>query len=142
MARHRITATIFLDDDDLVVEGIRASGPGGQNVNKVSSAVSLRLEVDRVAGMDHAMRSRLVRLAGRRLTEDGVLVIKAQEHRTQSANREHAVQRVVELLREAAIVPRKRIATRATRGSRLRRLETKKLRGDVKRQRRTAAEEP
>ena len=141
MARHRITATIFLDDDDLVVEGIRASGPGGQNVNKVSSAVSLRLDVARVAGMDHAMRTRLARLAGRRLTEDGVLVIKAQEHRTQSANREDALQRVVALLREAAIVPRKRIATRATRGSQMRRLETKKRHADTKRQRRSAAED-
>ena len=141
MARHRISATISLDDDDLVVEGVRASGPGGQNVNKVSSAISLRLDIDRVAGMDAGMRARLARLAGRRLTEDGVLVIKAQEHRTQSANREDAVQRVIELLREAAIAPRKRIATRATRGSKMRRLESKKRRGDVKRQRRTAAEE-
>jgi ribosome-associated protein len=141
MARHRITATIFLDDDDLVVEGIRASGPGGQNVNKVSSAVSLRLDVARVTGMDHAMRARLARLAGRRLTEDGVLVIKAQEHRAQSANREDALRRVVALLREAAIVPRKRIATRATRGSQMRRLETKKRHADTKRQRRSAAED-
>jgi len=141
MARHRISATVTLDDDDLVVEGVRASGPGGQNVNKVSSAISLRLDLAQVAGIDAGMRARLARLAGRRLTEDGVLVIKAQSLRTQSGNREDAIARVVELLREAAIAPRKRVPTRVSRGQRLRRLEGKRLRSTVKQSRRTGSEE-
>ncbi len=141
MARHRISATVTLDDDDLVVEGVRASGPGGQNVNKVSSAISLRLDLAQIAGMDLGMRARLARLAGRRLTEDGILVIKAQSLRTQSGNREDAIARVVDLLREAAIAPRKRVPTRVSRGQRLRRLEGKRLRSTIKQSRRTGSEE-
>ena len=141
MARHRISATVTLDDDDLVVEGVRASGPGGQNVNKVSSAISLRLDLSRVTGMDSGMRTRLARLAGRRLTEDGILVIKAQRLRTQSGNREDAIARVVELLCAAAIAPRKRVPTRVSRGARLRRLEGKRHRSNVKQTRRTSAED-
>ncbi len=141
MARHRISATVTLDDDDLVGEGVRASGPGGQNVNKVSSAISLRLDLAQIAGMDLGMRARLARLAGRRLTEDGILVIKAQSLRTQSGNREDAIARVVDLLREAAIAPRKRVPTRVSRGQRLRRLEGKRLRSTIKQSRRTGSEE-
>lgn len=141
MARHHISATIALDDEILVVEGVRASGPGGQNVNKVSSAISLRLDLALVAGVDAGMRLRLARLAGRRLTEDGILVIKAQSLRTQSGNRADAIARVVELLREAAIAPRKRVPTRVSRGQRLRRLEGKRLRSTVKKSRRTGSEE-
>ncbi|MFO0292505.1 MAG: alternative ribosome rescue aminoacyl-tRNA hydrolase ArfB [Rhodospirillales bacterium] len=135
MAVHRIAPGVTLDDEDLEVEGIRASGPGGQNVNKVSSAIALRLDIGRVRGMDAAMRARLVALAGRRLTEAGILVVKAQSLRTQSANREDALGRVLELLRAAAIAPRKRVPTRATAGSRARRLDSKRRRALVKRQR-------
>lgn len=138
MAVHRIAPGVTLDDEDLEVEGIRASGPGGQNVNKVSSAVALRLDIARVRGMDAAMRDRLATLAGRRLTEAGILVVKAQSLRTQTANREDALGRVLDLLRAAAIAPRKRVPTRATAGSRARRLESKRRRALVKRQRGTA----
>ncbi len=141
MARHRISSTVTLDDEDLVVEGVRASGPGGQNVNKVSSAISLRLDLARVAGIDPGMRARLARLAGRRLTEDGILVIKAQRLRMQSANRDDAIGRVVDLLREAAIAPRKRVPTRVTKGARMRRLEGKRHRSTVKQFRRTGSGE-
>jgi ribosome-associated protein len=135
MAVHPIAPGVTLDDEDLEVEGIRASGPGGQNVNKVSSAIALRLDIGRVRGMDAAMRARLVALAGRRLTEAGILVVKAQSLRTQSATREDALGRVLELLRAAAIAPRKRVPTRATAGSRARRLDSKRRRALVKRQR-------
>ena len=135
MAVHPIAPGVTLDDEDLEVEGIRASGPGGQNVNKVSSAIALRLDIGRVRGMDAAMRARLVALAGRRLTEAGILVVKAQSLRTQSANREDALGRVLELLRAAGIAPRKRVPTRATAGSRARRLDSKRRRALVKRQR-------
>jgi ribosome-associated protein len=135
MAIHPIAPGISLDDADLVEDFIRASGPGGQNVNKVSSAVSLRLDLDRVQGMDAAMRARLVGLAGRRVTDAGILVIKAQRHRTQPANRADALERVLELLRAAAAAPRRRVPTRATAGSRARRLDAKRRRADVKRDR-------
>lgn len=132
MTRHRIADSLYLDEEDLVVEGVRASGPGGQNVNKVSSAISLRLDLDRLAGMDAGMRERLVRLAGRRLTDDGILVLKAQTLRTQSANREDAIGRLLELLRAAAIAPRPRIKTKVGKGQRRRRLDAKRHRGSVK----------
>lgn len=135
MAVHRIAPGVTLDDEDLEVEGIRASGPGGQNVNKVSSAVALRLDLAHVRGMDAGMRARLATLAGRRLTEAGILVVKAQSLRTQTANREDALGRVLDLLRAAAIAPRKRVPTRATAGSRARRLDSKRRRAAVKRQR-------
>jgi ribosome-associated protein len=132
MAVHRIAPGVTLDDEDVAVEGVRASGPGGQNVNKVSSAIALRLDLDRVAGMDEAMRARLLALAGRRVTEGGILVIKAQSHRTQVANRADALARVLDLLRAAAIAPRKRVPTRATAGSRARRLDSKRRRSLIK----------
>ena len=135
MAVHPIAPGVTLDDEDLEVEGIRASGPGGQNVNKVSSAVALRLDLAHVRGMDAGMRARLAILAGRRLTEAGILVMKAQSLRTQTANREDALGRVLDLLRAAAIAPRKRVPTRATAGSRARRLDSKRRRAAVKRQR-------
>lgn len=133
MVVHRIAPGVTLDDEDIAVEGIRASGPGGQNVNKVSSAIALRLDLDRVAGMDMAMRARVLALAGRRVTEAGILVVKAQSHRTQSANRADALARVIDLLCAAAVAPRKRVPTRATAGSRARRLDAKRRRAQVKR---------
>jgi ribosome-associated protein len=141
MAVHRIAPGVTLDDEDIAVEGVRASGPGGQNVNKVSSAIALRLDLDRVAGMDAAMRARLLALAGRRVTEAGTLVIKAQSHRTQVANRADALSRVLDLLRAAAVAPRKRVPTRVTAGSRARRLDDKRRRAQVKRGRTTAGDD-
>jgi ribosome-associated protein len=141
MALHRITAKITLDDDDCVVEGVRASGPGGQNVNKVSSAISLRLDLDRVVGMDAAMRERVAALAGRRLTDEGILVIKAQESRSQTVNREEAIARVLDILKRAAVVPVIRIKTKVGRGARARRLDSKRRRSSVKQMRRTSAED-
>jgi ribosome-associated protein len=141
MAVHRIAPGVTLDDEDIAVEGVRASGPGGQNVNKVSSAIALRLDLDRVAGMDAAMRARLLALAGRRVTEAGTLVIKAQSHRTQVANRADALARVLDLLRAAAVAPRKRVPTRVTAGSRARRLDDKRRRAQVKRGRTAAGDD-
>lgn len=138
MAVHRIAPGVTLDDEDIAVEGVRASGPGGQNVNKVSSAIALRLNLSRIAGMDEAMRARLLALAGRRVTEAGTLVIKAQSHRTQIANRADALERVLDLLRAAAVAPRKRVPTRVSAGSRARRMDDKRRRAQVKRGRAVA----
>jgi len=138
MAVHRIAPGVTLDDEDIAVEGVRASGPGGQNVNKVSSAIALRLDLSRIAGMDEAMRARLLALAGRRVTEAGTLVIKAQSHRTQIANRADALERVLDLLRAAAVAPRKRVPTRVSAGSRARRMDDKRRRAQVKRGRAVA----
>ena len=127
-----VTAHIALDEREIEESFVRASGPGGQNVNKVSSAVQLRFDVRRSPSLPDGVKSRLARLAGRRLTLDGVLVITAQEHRSQERNREEALQRLVALIREATIVPKKRRPTRPTLASKERRLDAKQRRGRVK----------
>jgi ribosome-associated protein len=130
-----ITRRLALDPADLAESFVRASGPGGQNVNKLSTAVQLRYPIDRLVGMPPDMRERLVNLAGRRLTAEGELVLIAERFRTQAQNREDALARLVELLKEASIRPKPRIATRPTRASKVRRVEGKVKRGAIKRAR-------
>jgi len=128
----RITDHIALDESELVESFIRASGPGGQNVNKLSTAVQLRFDVRGSPSLTDEVRARLERLAGRRLTRDGVLVITAQNHRTQERNRADALDRLVELIRAAAVRPVPRRPTKPTKASRRRRVDDKKRRGSIK----------
>ncbi len=132
----RVTNDIALGEDEIVEQFIRSSGPGGQNVNKVATAVQLRFDVGRSPNLPDAVRERLMRLAGRRLTGDGVLIIDARRHRTREQNRRDALDRLVALVRKAAIAPTPRKATRPTAASRRRRLEGKQRRGVLKRGRR------
>jgi ribosome-associated protein len=127
-----ITDRISIDETELAETFIRASGPGGQNVNKLSSAVQLRFDVRHSPSLPDGVRARLERLAGKRLTREGVLVITAQRHRTQERNRADARERLTELIREAATPPVPRRPTRPTRASRERRIETKKRRSTIK----------
>ena len=129
-----VTRGIAIAEEELSEEFIRASGPGGQNVHKVSSAVQLRFDARRSPNLPEGVRARLERLAGHRLTQEGVIVITAQRFRTRERNREDALERLLALIREAAIPPPPpRRPTKPTLGSKTRRLEGKARRGDVKR---------
>jgi ribosome-associated protein len=132
----RVTPHIDIDESEIDESFVRASGPGGQNVNKLSTAVQLRFDVRRSPSLSGEVRTRLERLAGSRLTRDGVLVIIAQRHRTQARNRDDALERLIELIRQAAVRPVPRRPTRPTKASRERRIEGKKRRGGIKASRR------
>ena len=131
----RVTPTIAIDESEIEESFLRASGPGGQNVNKVETAVQLRFDLRRSPGLPSDVRARLERIAGRRLTQDGVLVIVARRHRTQHMNRMDAMERLVALIRQAATPPKPRKATKPTGASRRRRIEAKQHRAATKRQR-------
>jgi ribosome-associated protein len=133
----RITDSISIDDNELTEDFVRSSGPGGQNVNKLSTAVQLRFDVRRSPSLPNDVAVRLMSLAGSRLTKDGVIVITAQSHRTQERNRQDARDRLVTLIRQAAVVPVKRRKTKPTKASREKRLDSKKRRGNIKGLRRT-----
>ena len=133
----QVTGRIANDEREIEESFVRASGPGGQNVNKLSTAVQLRFDVRHSPSLPPDVRDRLERIAGSRLTNEGVLVIIAQRHRTQVRNRQDAQNRLVEMIRQAAVAPVKRRATRPTKASRERRIEGKKRRSGIKNLRRS-----
>ena len=132
----RVTDTIFLDEREISEEFVRSSGPGGQNVNKVSTAVQLRFSVAGSPSLPEGVRVRLMKLAGKRITSEGILVIDAQRFRTQLRNRQDAIQRLLDLIRKAAEKPRLRRRTKPPAGAKERRLEVKRMRSRIKKQRR------
>jgi len=127
----KITDTLAIDDREVDERFVRASGPGGQNVNKVSTAVQLRFDVN-ASSLPNEVKTRLVTIAGSRMTTEGVLVIDAREHRTQGQNREAARERLVELIARATRTPKKRRATKPSKAAKESRLTSKKRRGDIK----------
>ena len=132
-----ITPAISIDEKAIKEEFIRASGPGGQNVNKVSTAVRLRFDTLGSPSLSEPVRQRLKSLAGERMTEDGLLIIDARRFRTQKANREDALKRLIELIRKATIEPEIRYETKPTYGSKLRRLDAKHHHTEIKKSRRS-----
>jgi ribosome-associated protein len=135
MAKLKVTGSIVVDESEIEERFIQASGPGGQNVNKVATAVQLRFDVAGSRSLPQAVKARLATLAGRRLSADGILVIDARRHRTQERNRADARERLVELIARAAIPVVKRVPTRPTLASKRRRIEGKKRRSAIKRER-------
>ena len=133
----RVTPAIGIDESELHFDFVRSSGPGGQNVNKVATAVQLRFDAAHSPSLSEEVRRRLVRIAGKKVTTEGVLVITARRHRTQQKNRDDAVNRLVELVRRASGVPKARRKTRPTRASKQRRLVEKRWKSETKRTRRT-----
>ena len=132
----RITETVFIDEEEIQLDFIRSSGPGGQNVNKAATAVQLRFNVRQSSSLSAGIRDRLKRIAGKKMTADGILVIKARRFRSQDLNRKDAIDRLIKLIRKAAEKPRPRRKTKPSRASRERRLAAKKKRSETKRRRR------
>ena len=127
-----ITPTLTIDDSEIEERFVRASGPGGQNVNKVATAVQLRFDVARAASLSDEVKQRLRALAGSRMTDEGILVIDARAFRTQSQNREDARERLTDLVRRALVRPKRRKKTKPSRAAKERRIESKKRRGETK----------
>jgi ribosome-associated protein len=136
----RVTDSLSLDEREFHLEFIRSSGPGGQNVNKVATAVQLRFDAGHSPSLPEEVRERLIRLGGKRITKEGILILDARRFRTQEQNRQDAVQRLVDLIRRAVEKPKPRKKTEPTRGSRERRLESKHRRSETKRRRKPILE--
>ncbi len=136
-----ITPSLSLDDSEIQFDFIRASGPGGQNVNKIASVAQLRFDIRSTSSLDAEVKERLIKLAGSRVTENGILILEAKRFRTQEQNRADAIARLVALIQKALEKPRLRHATRPSRASQVVRVESKKKRGEIKRSRHNPPEE-
>ena len=137
----QVTTAIAIEEDELQIEYIRSSGPGGQNVNKVATAAQLRFDVAHSPSLPEDVKNRLIAQAGGRITGEGVLIIDARRFRSQEANREDAIKRLIELIRKAAYKPPVRRPTRPTQASKRRRLDSKRRRSATKQMRRSAPDE-
>ena len=130
-----ITPTLTISDDELTIDFVRSSGPGGQNVNKVATAAQLRFDVRNSPSLPAEVKERLIKLAGYRMTQDGILVVEAKRYRTQEQNRSDAELRLVTLIQKSLVRPKRRRPTKPSAASQIKRIESKKQRGDVKKNR-------